>query len=81
MIQEYKKPIKRDLPDACPTTGQFAVVWEFNRRVWAGTFKWIGSNLHRYIPESDTYLIIPSGGRFPWMNSSNKAKFYTQSNN
>lgn len=31
-----------------PTEGQFIAIWEYDNKIWSGTFKWIGEKLFEY---------------------------------
>jgi len=80
MITEHTyKPNIRILPDTCPTTGQFAVVWEYDHKVWANTFKWEGTTLYQFDSHDSDWKKLSNGDSFPWMNKHYpNTKFYIQ---
>lgn len=84
MIKEYldKPPVSR-IPDTCPTTGQFVVIWEYGNKVWSGTYRWgIQNKLYEYSKFNDNYNLIGEDAGLVWMDKNNLiAKFYIQSNN
>lgn len=75
MIEEYTPNTKLiKVPDKCPTTGQFVVVWEYDNQIWSGTYKWDGStHLYEYTAESNKFKKLDANTA--WMNKAN-AKFY-----
>lgn len=78
MIREYtaEKP-KLILPENCPPTGQFVAVWEANNKIWAHTYKWVNSDIHKYNHDMDDF-IKDEGTTYGWQHYHNNAQFYVQ---
>ena len=79
MIKECEdKTSVHTVPDKCPKTGQFSVVWEYDHRIWSGTYKWVNANLYIYNRNTNEYDLVNEGSGYPWMNGDPlKAKFFT----
>jgi len=81
MIKEHTpNSLKHIVPDHCPTTGQFAAVWEANNKVWAETYKWVDKSLYIYSQKQDAFIPILDGITLGWIQLNNLVKFYIQSN-
>ena len=61
-----------------PEEGQFVVVWEYNNKIWSGTFKWKNENLFIYLDGFlDSFFVVAKIDDLFWFYDENcQKKFF-----